>query len=193
MPTKNKVSYWKKEILDQLAVLMGGRIAEEVFLGDISSGAQMDITQATHLVRSMVCEWGMTEKLGTVAYDEKSEGGRYLGTQSYQEKSYSEETARIIDGEVRRLLGEANDLARSIIMKYKDRLQLMTDMLMEFETLDRDDVILIKEGKWDSDKKKEKEKELENLHRKLPPPPPSFIGKGEDATKLYKDPTPQQV
>jgi cell division protease FtsH len=59
MPKKNRVSYWKNELLDQLAILMGGRVAEEVFVGDVSSGAQMDITQATRLVRSMVCEWGM--------------------------------------------------------------------------------------------------------------------------------------
>ena len=64
MPKKNRLSYWKTELLDQLAVLMGGRVAEEIFVGDMSSGAQMDITQATRLVRSMVCEWGMTDKLG---------------------------------------------------------------------------------------------------------------------------------
>src|SRR5260221_7270524 len=72
MPKKNRLSYWRKELLDQLSVLMGGRVAEEIFVGDISSGAQMDITQATRLVRSMVCEWGMTDELGTVAYDERS-------------------------------------------------------------------------------------------------------------------------
>lgn len=192
MPKKNRVNYWKKEILDQLAILMGGRVAEEVFLGDMSSGAQMDITQATRLVRSMVCEWGMTDKLGTVAYDEKSEGGKYLGTQSYQEKTYSEETARAIDEEVRKLLTEAHELARTIIVEHKDQVQLMTDMLMEFETLDRDDVLLIKDGLWDQEKKREKEKALELLHRKLPPSPPTSVGK-KDGKNPYSDPTPQQA
>ena len=79
MPKKNRLSYWKRELLDQLAVLMGGRIAEEIFVKDISSGAQMDITQATRLVRSMVCEWGMTDELGPVAYDERADGGRRVG------------------------------------------------------------------------------------------------------------------
>ena len=79
MPKKNRLSYWKKELIDQLAVLMGGRAAEEIFVGDISSGAQMDITQATRLARSMVCEWGMSESLGTVAYDERNDSGAYLG------------------------------------------------------------------------------------------------------------------
>ena len=64
LPEKNRLSYWKKEVLDQLAVLMGGRAAEEIFLGDISSGAQQDISQATRLARSMVCEWGMSDNLG---------------------------------------------------------------------------------------------------------------------------------
>ncbi|MES2199804.1 MAG: ATP-dependent zinc metalloprotease FtsH [Chlamydiota bacterium] len=192
MPKKNRVNYWKKEILDQLAILMGGRVAEEIFLGDISSGAQMDITQATRLVRSMVCEWGMTDKLGTVAYDEKSEGGKYLGMQSYQEKTYSEETARAIDEEVRKILGEAYELARTLITEHKEQLQLMTDMLMEFETLDREDVILIKEGHWDQEKKKEKEKAFELLHRKLPPVPPTSMDKKEGKSSFI-DPAPQQI
>ncbi len=74
MPKKNRLSYWRKELVDQLAVLMGGRAAEEVFVNDMSSGAQMDITQATRLARSMVCEWGMSD-LGTIAFDERSDSG----------------------------------------------------------------------------------------------------------------------
>jgi cell division protease FtsH len=193
MPKKNKVNYWRKEILDQLAVLMGGRVAEEVFLGDISSGAQMDINQATRLVRAMVCEWGMTERLGVVAYDERSEGGQYLGTQMTHEKAYSEETARAIDDEVRKILGSAYELAKKIIMEHYDQVALMTDMLMEFETLDRDDVLLIKDGGWDFEKKKEKAKLFENQHRKLPPPPPSPIAKDDGESKIFKEPTPQQA
>jgi len=191
MPKKNRVNYWKKEILDQLAILMGGRVAEEIFLGDISSGAQMDITQATRLVRSMVCEWGMTDKLGVVAYDEKSEGGRYLGMQSYHEKTYSEETARNIDEEVRKIVDTAYQFAKTLLTEHREKVQLMADMLMEFETLDREDVILIKEGRWDQQKKKEKEKAFENLQRKLPPTPPSSMERKEG--KNYTDPAPQQI
>ncbi len=193
MPKKNRVNYWRKEILDQLAVLMGGRVAEEVFLGDISSGAQMDITQATRLVRSMVCEWGMTDRLGVVAYDERAEGGQYLGTQNYHEKAYSEETAKTIDDEVRKILGSAYELAKSLILQHRDQVQLMTDMLMDFETLDRDDVLAIRDGTWDLEKKKEKEKLFENLNRKLPPPPPAPSGKEGEGSKLFKEPTPQQA
>lgn len=189
MPTKNRVSYWKKEIVDQLAVLMGGRVAEEVFLGDMSSGAQMDITQATRLVRCMVCEWGMTDKLGAVAYDEKSEQGQYLGMSNYHEKMYSQETAKAIDEEVRRILDEAHGYAKSLVEAHRDKVQLMTDMLMEFETLDREDVKLIMDGTWDTEKKRAKEKTLENLNKKIPPPPSS---KETPVSKIYKDPIPQQ-
>jgi cell division protease FtsH len=192
MPTKNRVSYWKKEIIDQLAVLMGGRVAEEVFVGDMSSGAQMDITQATRLVRSMVCEWGMTEKLGTVAYDERSEGGQYLGQQGFQEKTYSQETAKAIDEEVRRILDEAHRYAKEIILEKKDKVQLMTDMLMEFESLDRADVKLIIDGEWDTEKKREKERMIASLSKKHPPAPGTKQKPPKDISKTFEDPLPQQ-
>lgn len=188
MPKKNRLSYWRKEILDQLAVLMGGRAAEEIFVGDMSSGAQMDISQATRLIRSMVCEWGMSETLGTIAYDVRSEGGQYLGTQGYNEKNYSEATAKFIDEEVKKLMVEAHDKAIEIVTQHRDKVQLMTDLLMEFETLDREDVLAIMNDEWDTEKKKKRVKATEELQRKLPPPPPKPVrGLSEDG------PTPQQV
>ncbi|NGX39398.1 MAG: ATP-dependent zinc metalloprotease FtsH [Chlamydiae bacterium] len=175
MPKKNRLSYWKKEVIDQLAVLMGGRVAEELFVGDISSGAQLDISQATNLVRSMVCEWGMTDALGAVAYDERSEAGQYMGMPGHKEKNYSEETARHIDEEVRRLLDEAHKQATDLIKANSEKLLLMTDALMQFETLSRDDVRLIIEGKWDAEKKEERVKAETEQLRKEPPPPPEPI------------------
>lgn len=173
MPKKNRLSYWKKELLDQLIVLMGGRAAEEIFVGDISSGAQMDISQATRLVRSMVCEWGMTEALGTVAYDERSESGQYLGMAGFHEKSYSEATAKFIDDEVKKLMAEAHDKALKIVQDQREKVQLMAEMLMEFETLDKTDVLEIMEGKWDIEKKRARMKASDELQRKLPPPLPA--------------------
>lgn len=189
MPKKNRLSYWKRELLDQLAVLMGGRVAEELFVQDISSGAQMDFAQATRLVRSMVCEWGMTDALGPVAYDERSEAGQYLGMPGYREKSYSEATAKSIDDEVRKLLEEAHTYAKEILGSNKDKVQLMTDMLIEFETLDKDDVLHILNGTWDTEKKKLRLKTAEEAHRKVPPPPPAPVT-GRD---FGSDPTPQSV
>ncbi len=172
MPKKNRLSYWRKELFDQLAVLMGGRVAEEVFVGDISSGAQMDITQATRLARSMVCEWGMVDSLGTVAYDERSEQGAYLGGNNMRDRVYSEETARHIDEEVRKLIEGGYKRAHEIIEANKEKVALMTEMLMEFETLDKDDVQDILKGTWDIEKKRQKLKAAEDLNRKVPPPAP---------------------
>ncbi|MBI5274500.1 MAG: ATP-dependent zinc metalloprotease FtsH [Chlamydiales bacterium] len=171
LPKKNRVGYWRKELLDQLAVLMGGRAAEEIFLDDMSSGAQMDIAQATKLARAMVCEWGMTDKLGTVAYDERSESNQYL-MQGYSEKMYSEDTAKEIDVEVKKLIDSGYQLAKKIIAENKEKVNLMTDMLMEFETLDRTDVDEIIAGTFDIEVKKKRLKDAQEAHRKVPPPPP---------------------
>lgn len=186
MPKKNRLSYWKKELINQLAVLMGGRAAEEIFVGDMSSGAQMDITQATRLARSMVCEWGMSP-LGTVAYDERSEGGQYLGVNNMSERTYSEETAKEIDAEVRKLLDLAHEQAIEVITKNRDKVELMTQMLMEFETLDREDIKEMMEGTWDVEKKKARLKITENLQKKSPAAVPAKERSSPDS------PEPQQA
>ncbi|MBN9377856.1 MAG: cell division protein FtsH [Chlamydiales bacterium 38-26] len=175
LPKKNRLSYWKRELIDQLAVLMGGRVAEEIFVEDVSSGAKQDIDQATHIARSMVCEWGMSDKLGAVAYDKRSESGQYLGMQNYHEKDYSEHTAQAIDEEVRKILDAALESARSIIRERHDEVELMAQMLMEFETLDAEDVQKIINKEWNIEDKREKIKRVEELHKKTsmnPPPLP---------------------
>jgi len=171
-PKKNRLSYWKKEVLDQLVVLLGGRAAEEMFVQDMSSGAQHDILQATKISRSMVCEWGMSDNLGTVSYDEKSESGQYLGMANYHEKSYSDETARKIDMEVKTLIDVAHKRASEILLENKDKVQLMADMLMEFETLDAIDVKEIMDGSWNADTKRSRLKLADDLQMRNPPPPP---------------------
>lgn len=176
LPKKNRVTYWKNELRDQLSFLMGGRVAEEIFLGDISNGAKNDIERATHLARSMVCEWGMSDAMGAVAYDERSENGQYLGLGFHKEKMYSEATAETIDREVRRLLDEAYARSKSIISENKDKVELMTQMLLEFETLEAEDVEKIVKGGWDVEAKRERLKEaLEKLKRTPPPPPPEAL------------------
>ena len=174
LPTKNRVTYWKNELHDQLAVLMGGRCAEEIFVSDVSSGAKQDIERATQIARSMVCEWGMTDNLGAVAYDERSEGAQY-GFGGYSEKKYSDATAKAIDAEVRSILDAAHEKAKQIILEYRTHVELMTQMLMEFETLDSEDVKQIIKGEWNADEKRERLKKADELHKKTaatPPPPP---------------------
>jgi cell division protease FtsH len=189
MPKKNRLSYWRRELIDQLAVLMGGRVAEEIFVGDVSSGAQMDFAQATRLVRSMVCEWGMTDALGPVAYDERSESGQYLGMSGFHEKSYSEATAKIIDDQVRKLLEEAHTQAYEILNAKRDQVIQMTELLIEFETLDRDDVLKIMDGTWNSEKKRERVKAAGELQKK----PPEAIKETEGgSTPFSPKAAPQQ-
>jgi len=172
MPAKNRLSYWKKEVLDKLIVLMGGRAAEEIFVQDMSSGAQHDISQATKIARSMVCEWGMSDSLGTVAYDERSEANQYLGGGGFHDKNYSEETAKKIDEEVHSLINEAHKKALELLQEHRDKVQLMTDMLMEFETLDSTDIKEIMDGTWNAETKKGRVKTADDLQMKTPPPAP---------------------
>lgn len=171
MPKKNRLSYWRKEVLDQLVVLMGGRAAEELFVQDLSSGAQHDIVQATRIARSMVCEWGMSDELGAVAYDERSEAGQYLGISNYSQKNYSDETAKQIDAQVRKLIDAAHERAITILKENRAKVQLMADMLMEFETLDATDIAEIMDGSWNTEKKRARLKAADEL-RKTPTPPP---------------------
>lgn len=174
LPKKNRVSYWRNELIDQLAVLMGGRCAEEIFVGDVSSGARQDIEQATNIARSMVCEWGMSDKLGAVAYDDRSDSG-YMGMGGHSEKKYSEETAKAIDDEVRRILEEAHEEAKRHVVEHRAHVELMTQMLIEFETLDDKDVLKIMANEFSIEEKRERLKKADELHKKpiaVPPPPP---------------------
>jgi cell division protease FtsH len=172
LPKKNRVTYWRKELLDQLTVSMGGRAAEEIFLQDVSNGAKQDIERATQLARSMVCEWGMSEALGTVTYDERSENGGYLGAIGYREKMYSDVTAQAIDQEVRHLLDEAYARAKKLISEHKQVIELMKDMLLEFETLDAEDIQSIVKGAWNVEEKRTKQIAILEKSKKVPPPPP---------------------
>jgi len=172
LPKKNRVTHWKRELLDELTVLMGGRVAEEVFVHDISNGAKNDIERATHIARSMVCEWGMSDKLGTVVYDERSENGQYLGMGGYKEKLYSELTAEEIDKEVREILDTAYARSKQLVIEHKDAIELMTQMLIEFETLDAEDIEKIVNGTWDTDEKRAKLQEMLDKAKTSPPPPP---------------------
>ncbi|MFQ3670698.1 MAG: ATP-dependent zinc metalloprotease FtsH [Verrucomicrobiia bacterium] len=135
LPEKDVFSYYKKKMLDMMCMIMGGRVAEEVFLGDVCSGAAMDIRQATTIARKMVCEWGMSEKLGMVNYGDEDDYV-FLGRDLAKSRSYSEATAEEIDSEVRGLVNQAHQRARELILSHRDRVQAIAEALMEYETLD---------------------------------------------------------
>ncbi len=134
LPDKDRHSAWRKEVLERLIVVMGGRVAEEIFLNDVSSGAAGDIQQATYMARAMVCEWGMSEKLGMIHYGDNSSMsffGRDLGS-----RNYSESTAQEIDREVLILVDSALNKARELIGNHREVMEKITVALLEYETLD---------------------------------------------------------
>lgn len=171
-PKQNRVGYSKDEVIDQLAILMGGRAAEELFLKTQLSGCQQDIDQATKLARAMICQWGMSEELGLVAYDERNSSGQYLGGASTQEKAYSETTAQKIDAKIQELVGAAHLRAKEILQKNSAVVEKMTEMLMKFETLEASDVTDLCKGEFNEQAKEQAlHIEAEKKHKQPPPVP----------------------
>ncbi len=136
LPEKDILSRRRKEMLDDIAVTMGGRIAEEMVSGDISTGAAMDIQQATAMARAMVCQYGMSDKVGMVQYGNDDEY-IFLGREMGRTKVYSETTAREIDEEIKRIIDEGYHRAQSLILNNRSQLELIASALLEYETLDR--------------------------------------------------------
>jgi cell division protease FtsH len=145
LPEKDRLHYTKRYCMALLQVCFGGRIAEEIFCDDISSGAQADIQQATSIARQMILTWGMSEKLGLISYEPEA-GFKDLMYVIPGEKEYSEKTAEAIDGEVKKLVDEAYKKARELIEANKDKLDKIAKTLLKYETLDANDVKLILEG-----------------------------------------------
>jgi cell division protease FtsH len=135
LPEKDKISAWKREELDSLIVLMGGRVAEEIFLGDVCSGAAMDIRMATSTARAMVCDWGMSDKLGMIHYGDDS-SMNFFGREMGGSRGYSEKTAEAIDAEVLNLVNRAYERAKELITTHRDAMEKITVALLEYETLD---------------------------------------------------------
>ena len=126
------------ELFEDIVVSLGGRVSERMFLDDISTGAAGDIQQATHLARAMVTQYGMSERLGPISYDSSGHSifiGRDFGTT----KSYSEETAAIIDEEVKRIFDEANAKCESILREHEDVLRGVAEYLLQNESMDGED------------------------------------------------------
>ena len=149
LPERDKYSETKTEMKAKLSMMFGGRVAEELIFGKehITSGASNDILQATQKARAMVVEWGMSELLGPLRYSENEEDV-FLGRSVTQRKSMSDETAKLIDKEIRNFIDEAENHARKVLKKNIKHLHSLAKALLEFETLSGDDVQqLIKKGK----------------------------------------------
>jgi cell division protease FtsH len=141
LPERDALSYSKKWCEARLAVMFGGRVAEQLIYGDdyLNTGASNDIQQATGLARRMVTEWGMSEKLGPLRYSQNEEEV-FLGHSISRQQNMSENTARLIDEEVKRLVSWGYDKAREILSAQRDELERVTNALMEYETLSGQEV-----------------------------------------------------
>ena len=145
LPTEEKYSESKEGLLTSMCALLGGRAAEEIFLGGITTGASNDIERVTSLARKMVCEWGMSDAIGPLAFGEK-EGEVFLGKDMGHVKNYSEATAELIDSEIRRIVSESYDRTRTILEENRDLLKRMAEELLELETIDAKDIQRIMAG-----------------------------------------------
>ncbi|MBI3813657.1 MAG: ATP-dependent metallopeptidase FtsH/Yme1/Tma family protein [Nitrospinae bacterium] len=146
LPIDEKHTYPKDYLLNNLAILMGGRAAEEIALKHQTTGAGNDIERVTELARKMVCEWGMSEKMGPLAYGQKEEQ-IFLGREISQHKDYSEQTAQEIDMEVKRLVIESYEKANSLLTKHFDILTMLANTLLEKEVLEGHEIdAIVNEG-----------------------------------------------
>jgi cell division protease FtsH len=176
LPIDDKHTYTKEFLEAQLAVLMGGRAAEEIFLNHITTGAGNDIERATEIARQMVCEWGMSV-LGPLTFGKKEEA-IFLGREINQHRDYSEDTAIKIDGEVRNIVTTGYQKARNILETQRDVLERIAQALLDREVLDATELRLLMEGK--------------PLPDKIPPPPsnPPRVPAEQPQISLRPEPRP---
>jgi cell division protease FtsH len=146
LPKEDRYSMDKNRILDTIAVLFGGRIAEEIFMHQMTTGASNDFERATDMARRMVTQWGMSEALGTMVYGE-NEGEVFLGRSVTTHKNVSEATMQKVDEEIRRIIDQQYDLARKLIEEHSDKIEAMAHALLEWETLDAEQLDDIMAGK----------------------------------------------
>ena len=145
LPVDDRHNYYKNYLETQIAILMGGRIAEEMFLGVMSTGAGNDIERATDMARKMVCEWGMSE-LGPLTFGKKEEQ-IFLGREIAQHRDYSEDTAIKIDQEVRKLVNSGYGTAKQILSDNRETLEKVAKALIEREVLDANEIKMLVDGK----------------------------------------------
>lgn len=157
LPTEDKFLNTKGEMLDELAMLLGGRVAEEIAIGDITTGASNDLERATKLARQMVTRYGMSDRLGPMTLGE-DQHEVFLGRDFTATPNYSPEIAYEIDKEVRRLIDEAFEKAHAILTERREQLDQIASVLMERETVDKDELAALLEGRWEEYLKEEQER-----------------------------------
>ena len=146
LPEQDRYSYNRDFLLNNIAVLFGGRIAEELFMNQMTTGASNDFKRATEMARRMVTEWGMSDALGPMTYSE-NEGEVFLGRSVTTHQAISDETMKTVDKEIRRIIDEQYKLARKLLEDNRDKVEAMTKALLEWETIDAEQIGDIMEGR----------------------------------------------
>jgi len=146
LPVEDRYSHTRSSLLSTIAVLMGGRIGEEVFMNQMTTGASNDFERATEMARNMVVRWGMSDLMGTRVYGE-NESEVFLGRDVTTHKNLSNSTAELVDKEIRRIVDEQYSRARQIIEENRDKVEIMAKALLEWETIDADQINDIMDGK----------------------------------------------
>jgi len=145
LPTQDKYLTTKNELLDKVAGLLGGRVAEELVFNEISTGASNDLERATEIVRAMVCEYGMSDSIGPLTVG-KRHGNPFLGRELMEDRNYSEEIAHQIDQEIRKTMDAAYERAKAIIVENRQKMDTIVKVLLEKETLEREEFDALMEG-----------------------------------------------
>lgn len=148
LPTSDKYLVSKQQLLDQITVLLGGRVAEELAFGEVTTGASSDLERVTTIARAMVCEYGMSERLGTLAIGRRH-SNPFLGRDYMEDRNYSEEVAKLIDDEVRSIVETSRNRAYDLLTANRDKLDRVVEALLEKETLEREEFLKIMEGTTD--------------------------------------------
>ena len=145
LPGEDKHSYTKQYLLDRICIMMGGRMAEEMIFGNQTTGAASDIKQATDLVRKLVCDYGMTEKLGPLSYGERDEQ-IFLGREIARHRDFSDKTAEAIDELMHQIVDEQMVRSRKLLTEHRDQLDRLAHALIEHELLDREEIMKVIHG-----------------------------------------------
>ena len=139
MPEEERYTLPESFLRDRITIMLGGRVAEKIVFGELSSGAEDDLKQATTLARRMISQWGMSEKLGPVAF-RRGEEHIFLGREMAQQRDFSEHTAQLIDDEVRKLVGELEEKAQEILLQHREQLNALAEALLHEEILEADQI-----------------------------------------------------
>ena len=161
LPTQDKYLTTKSELLDRVAGLLGGRVAEQMVFGEISTGAANDLERATELVRAMVCEYGMSEAIGPLTVGRRH-GNPFLGRDMMEDRNYSEQIAQAIDREIRAIMDAGYERAKGILTENRAKMDVIVKVLLEKETLEREEFEALMEGAT-----------VDTAARPAPPAPPA--------------------